>query len=198
MGSLDGTYQITFRIFGQPKTDTKWHKNQNPCRVGIGKTRPLPLIDEIMTRATLRLTKQSKAILMNKLLTGFHLYAGLESGFIPISKNVGIKIFANRLDRDDTYQTQKQAYQYEIAPRVGQKFSLHLPCAYRAFIAKRQLYGYITERAQNVGKTYINRAFLQKVREAGLGTWDMHPENVGKINGKVVCIDFGHITTSDP
>lgn len=131
---------------------------------------------------------------MNKILNGFHLYSGMESGFIPISKRVGIKLFCKKIDRDDSFNVQQKALRYGIAPKVGQKLCLHLPCAYKALIHKSKLHGYVTERADKVGKTKVTKDFLKKIRDAKISTWDMHSLNVGKIGKRTVCVDFGRTT----
>jgi hypothetical protein len=121
---------------------------------------------------------------------------GVESGFIRISDSTGIKLFPTKQERDHSFYGQYYGHKKKLAPAVGQRFHLFVPYGERGFdgLNRTKVYGYFTQVAQNVGRRAPTEAFLDKIREAKLNTWDLHHANLGTINGKMVCIDFGRVS----
>lgn len=127
-----------------------------------------------------------------------HSPSGVDSWFTPIDEKWGIKFFTDESLRNKSRAFQKTAAKYGLGPKVAQKVSVELP--------KYTAYGYVSERAETwpfeeylhhyeYGSYYddwdiydLGDKLFSKV---GFTFADDHPGNVGLIDGKLVCIDFG-------
>lgn len=145
---------------------------------------------------------------------GRKVASGLSCLFIKLSPKIGVKIFWTATERDYAYKAQQFASRYGLGPRVGDKLRISTKDK-KLFIAlksyrnkeepsswwnsrrKTALYGYMTQVASipKKGLTDVEHEKLcNKLELHGFETCDMHDENVGRINGKAVCIDFDPVT----
>lgn len=138
----------------------------------------------------------------------------IESGascvFIQLSKKVGAKIYFSRKNRDLSFKNQNKAYKKGIAPKVGEKFSLgKILCISAADdfydslgeVDYYSAYGYLTEIAESLKRepSYKSKNMKEIFRifqELGFYPDDIRKDNLGRINGKLVVIDFDDKTTS--
>jgi hypothetical protein len=130
---------------------------------------------------------------------------GVSCYFVPVTPFWGVKVYGSFYDRDEARDTQKEAAKYDLAPRVGKSYDLpEGPC-------------YVTEIAEVVAP--FNSEFEPDCQtDSSLDDWeeleseyryemnelideledkidwtfrDDHLGNVGYLNGRMVCIDFG-------
>lgn len=125
---------------------------------------------------------------------------GVECYFIPLAAlnwpRLGVKIYPNSISRDYAWDKQRTFAKKGLAPRVGGKFTISMPkfsdlMDENRYAKKKLLYCYVTELAENVGFTRISTKDQSRFKRAGYSTRDLHDDNVGTLNGKVVLIDFG-------
>ena len=139
---------------------------------------------------------------------------GCECYFLHLTPTTGVKIFYSRENRDYAYAAQRKAARHGIGVPVGQRFvirSLKIPTKIRDYWEASGYtdelgydqdstiyYGYVTIVAKKVGR--FNWDAHYKLIEAlyiiGLdGAEDLHEDNVGRYRGKLICLDFGKIST---
>lgn len=126
---------------------------------------------------------------------------GVECVFIKINKNEGIKIYPEKRDAKFAMERQKQAYKYGIAPKVLSKVEKCFFDMYSYLDEETtHCYFYKTQVAEKVGnRTIKNRQEMNEIKSIFKKLkWcdgDFHSGNLGKINGKMVVIDFGREST---
>jgi hypothetical protein len=115
---------------------------------------------------------------------------GCECRFVKLNDAVGVKLYRTRAERDYAWQGQRVAAHYKVGPRagVGIKLPDARPRSYR--------WGYVTQVAERPDgyswrSTKKECALQRKLERLGIGGGDLHGGNVGLIDGKLVCIDFG-------
>ncbi len=137
---------------------------------------------------------------------------GVQCRFIKLNDKWGVKVFHRKDTRDYAYDNQKAAAKYKLGPQIGQKFDLPITLSedydgycYITEVAKilikyrydydrwedhkyTKLWDEITEKYKNRINTLCMK--LQKKINWDFET-DSHIGNVGLLNGKLVCIDFG-------
>ena len=122
--------------------------------------------------------------------------SGAECIYIRVTKTTGVKIFACREDAEYSISRQRKAHKIGIGPEV---LSPVHKCGIKGLpefedYTKAFAYFYITEVASGVGKRVTDEVVyrLEDMLESiGLGQNDLHEDNIGRINGKPVVIDFG-------
>jgi hypothetical protein len=132
---------------------------------------------------------------------------GAACKFVLLNEEWGIKLYNIGYIRDECYEWQKKAAEHGLGPQVGQ--IVNLPPGKGSFI-----YGYITQVAETLCDPWLNNnakssAFWARRRAKEIEIADEmaelrldlmnlinfnfvddHVGNVGRINGKLVCIDF--------
>jgi len=125
--------------------------------------------------------------------------SGISCAFVPINKKWAVKMYWDEETRDETYERQAGAAAHGVAPSVGACFDLpesDCPEDYR--------YGYITEIVECGSEVFnaiygteeywaiwteitddLEAAINWKFEDFGFG-------NVGRKNGKWMCVDFGN------
>lgn len=133
-------------------------------------------------------------------LIGDKSASGAEAMFFRLSKysRFGVKIYNNQEHAEQAYRSQKFAASKGLAPKVGKR----LVVIYREKKTSRYaetLYGYETQIARKVYyKSPVWRSQSKELErrliEIGMGR-DFHPGNCGTIGHRLVCVDFGNIST---
>ncbi len=133
-------------------------------------------------------------------LVGNKTASGAEAMFFRLSKSskFGIKVYHEQDEAEHAYRSQKLAASKGLAPKVGKR----LVVIYRRTKTSKYpdtLYGYETQIARKVhykDKIWQNQAndLENKLLKLGMGG-DFHPINCGIIGQRLVCVDFGGIST---
>lgn len=132
---------------------------------------------------------------------------GIECVFLPLNSKIGLKIYPYKHERDKAYDSQKVFYKKGVAPAVGQKIDLSLPEMHRddpdmSFARDIPQYGYTTQIAEKYPWDKDRRAGLKDLPKkdrnrfikSGLPLWDLHEDNIGIVDDKIVFLDFGVAT----
>lgn len=135
---------------------------------------------------------------------------GIECMFIKLNKKQGVKIFPTESKAKFARKRQRKAYKYGIAPKVYSKVCKCLVDNLRKFdrdgffideSGNERMFGYcyITEVAHKGGRhTPKEIKRLEAVYDhLGFKSYDFHGGNLGRINGKLVAIDFGKESTTN-
>lgn len=146
----------------------------------------------------LRYDNKNKALIGQLLFKKFPFKAGVEGAFVPLNDHIGIKLYFLKYSRNVAVRQQAKAFKHGIGPAVGDKFELYFLFGDEMhFMTRYILYGYITERAHDVGKVRPNKEFLktlEKVLNTDRLDFENNWGNVGRIGTHVVAVDFGPIT----
>lgn len=139
---------------------------------------------------------------------------GISCVYFALNTKVGAKMYASEKTRDQAYKKQAHAYQYKLAPQVGDCFSFdcfwigHNPCSLPD-LKHKVIYGYMTQNAEvyknkrfcSLGEQLSKSAFNSQMwdlernlKEIGIVNEDIHSENVGFIGKRMVCIDFDDVS----
>ena len=114
---------------------------------------------------------------------------------------IGIKCYTSEHSAKIARANQIKGEEAGIAPLTGQAFKISL----RIGSSYLEIFGYLTEIAKVVEDDYTltdefqygneaHDALVDTMRENGLNTNDLHSGNVGKIDGRFVCIDFDSVS----
>jgi hypothetical protein len=128
---------------------------------------------------------------------------GCECIFIKLTPKIGIKIFPALWNANYSYRGQKKAAKHHLAPKVlsnVRKYLINLNYYDRGDVFEDgQKYGYFykTEVADKPGRVGCIEEdnLTQGLESLGLSGNDLHSANEGRIKGKLVCIDFGKMST---
>ena len=123
--------------------------------------------------------------------------------FVPLTKKIGAKIYFDGSNRNFSHSNQIHAHSNGMGSRVGDKFEMNFLCIseqnderYVREAYKRKVYGYLTEIAEHVET--ISRSdkmdICKKLKSIGLKSHDLDARNLGRINGKLIVIDFDMLT----
>jgi hypothetical protein len=103
--------------------------------------------------------------------------------YVQITSRYGAKFFTRKRACEECFMRQTAAYFLGFGPKALFKGK------------KKGYYYYVTEHAE-LGK--VNREQLSKLRKQidrmGWATFDLYSDNIGKVNGKPVLIDFDSCT----
>ena len=124
---------------------------------------------------------------------------GATCRFIPISTELGVKLYLNRKIRNRSLKAQQRAARHKLGPKVGDCFEMLIFISERGYAGGRnervaKMHGYLTQRMQ-IPRSDKNIDFdLQilklKLRKIGIHHNDLHNENVGYFNGTLMAVDF--------
>lgn len=127
--------------------------------------------------------------------------------FVPIGR-IGVKFYHSAKARDWAFAVQKYAALFDLAPRCCNLFETDnefivwhydLEMDQMDLSGQTKAYGFITQRARMTKKTAVLENSIErkrrlkitrKLREIGIYHEDIHEENYGHLNGRLVCIDF--------
>lgn len=132
-------------------------------------------------------TYKKLAALINKINFRKHkkTYSATVHYYIQISGKYGVKFYKSRRAMEECFFRQSAAHFAGFGPKAFFKGK------------KKDYYYYVTEHA-NQGRGVVNTeelAFVRKnVAKMGWSTYDLYGDNVGKVNGKPVLIDFDNCT----
>lgn len=123
---------------------------------------------------------------------------GYSCMYIPLDKNFGVKMFRTRDERDAARKYQKLGHKHGIGPAVYQNVRVYHGITSKYTVRKIYKWGYVTQVAaicsaiDENSHEYIE--LVEKIRELDLSAGDLHSSNVGRINRKLVCIDFDNMS----
>jgi len=150
--------------------------------------------------------KFSEAGLIKKIRKG-RSRNGVTCTYIKWTKHVGLKVFTSKWARDQCAKLQGIAAENKLGPKVGEKAQFEVLWGetddWDSFenapqMRMKKLYCYFTEHADRPRKyqrTGKKRRDLEcKLHRVGIDHNDLHTENVGLVNGKLVCIDFDYVS----
>ena len=132
-------------------------------------------------------------------LVGNKSASGAEAMFFRLSKSskFGVKVYDDQEHAEQAYKSQKLAASKGLAPKVGKR----LVIMYRRTKSShpQAMYGYETQIARKVyykSPAWKNQSqeLERRLIELGMGR-DFHPTNCGLIGQRLVCVDFGNIST---
>jgi translation elongation factor EF-Ts len=105
--------------------------------------------------------------------------------YIQITGRYGVKFYKKKRAMEECFFRQNAAHFAGFGPKALFKGK------------KKDYYYYVTEHAEQ-GKNALNREEIAEVRKnvakMGWSTYDLYGDNVGKVNGKPVLIDFDTCT----
>lgn len=121
---------------------------------------------------------------------------GWDARFVPITDRWAVKVFRNADIRDSAYHWQHRAALHQLGPLVGDYFDLGKEYCYITEIAEPALdvdaFDWSEEdiRLQEEFRNELDE-LIYALKRIGFGFGDVHMSNVGWLNGRLVCIDFG-------
>jgi len=111
--------------------------------------------------------------------------------FVPLTKKIGAKIYFDGSNRNFSHSNQIHKFEMNFLCISEQNDERYVREAY-----KRKVYGYLTEIAEHVET--ISRSdkmdICKKLKSIGLKSHDLDARNLGRINGKLIVIDFDMLT----
>lgn len=122
--------------------------------------------------------------------------AGMVCHFVKLDDDWGVKCFRRERKRNECYNWQKKAAAVGLGPKVGEMFSFGKYFCYITQVA--EVYHNIESMdwddycdIERDNQDEIDK--LKAELEEKIGFWfsDDHIGNIGFINGRMVCIDFG-------
>jgi len=116
-----------------------------------------------------------------------------------LPEGFGVKFYYSAIDRDYAWNRQKLAHENGFAPEVGQRVDAITKdgsriCGYMTEVAEKD------EDIDREDRIALNhRAGLKRAYKQTFGSEarDIRGANIGRIDGKVVMIDFGPLTDQD-
>jgi len=127
---------------------------------------------------------------IKRLNKSYEYASGIEALFFVVD-DIGVKLYDNKKCADFAYTTQRLASEHYLGPRVFSRINV-----------KGVGFGFLTEVAdtsefydwdEDSEECDDLRDELYKI---GIDHGDLHEDNVGTIEGRLVCIDFGPISAS--
>ena len=124
--------------------------------------------------------------------------AGGACMYFRLNRHAGVKLYRDKEARNYAVQMQDKAHGLGLGPEVGSLFEFHFPDmldgTWATDVKRRKMYGYVTQNASvKIGhasdREEMDR-FCEEMEAAGFSAWDLAWINIGRINGKLVCIDF--------
>jgi len=99
--------------------------------------------------------------------------------YVQITGQYGVKFFTKKRACEECFMRQTAAYHLGFGPKALFKGK------------KKGYYYYVTEHAQlgNVRKEQLSK-LRKQIDQMGWSTFDLFSDNIGKVNGKPVLIDF--------
>lgn len=142
-------------------------------------------------------TKRKEELLFTKIAKGKYIRRGVSCLFLPITKNVGAKLYKTKRIRDYAAKYQRLAADHKLGPQVGDAFTLEWNNIFLynwASTKPIKVYGYLTQVAQQLKRTPSlkqQHELHAKLVETGLHCDDDKPMNLGRCGKNIVILDFG-------
>jgi hypothetical protein len=139
----------------------------------------------------INLNKRQLKKALQKKMREYQFESGIEAEFYVVN-GVGLKFYEDKYSADFAYETQKLAAEHWLGPKVFNKINI-----------KGIGFGFITEIADTSIEDYWEEdseeyeTLSEELNNIGIFHGDLHGGNIGTINGKIVCIDFGPVSTSN-
>lgn len=122
---------------------------------------------------------------------------GCSASFMKINNDWGVKIFNHEYVRDDSHREQAKAAEFGLAPRVGDKFNFGnkycMVCevAEPFYDTSKEGFNWTHFLDLQEKTADMREEFSRELMEAtGFCFTDNHVCNIGKLRGRIVCIDF--------
>lgn len=139
---------------------------------------------------------KSKKLLLDSLENKVcKLKVGSNCTYVPLDKGVCAKLYKNKKQRDRCIKLQDIAATNSLAPKVGDKFSIKLFFINKLndTITSHNMHGYLSQRVELRG-VHLTDGKVTKIKQdlldIGINHFDIRRDNVGYLNGSLVCIDF--------
>lgn len=144
--------------------------------------------------------KRNTALNPVKIQNGCYQWGeGAECTFIRVDKISGLKLYTTKEEAQSAIRKQRKAHKHGIGPEAFGKVEPYW-LTYRDGSINQE-YGYLTEYAKPIGRKHRG-IYNKKVNELenkmfkiGLRSYDIAHRNCGIIKGKLVCVDFGDLST---
>jgi len=135
---------------------------------------------------------------------------GVSCRFIPFNADWGIKVFESETERDRAVYWQRKAAEVGLGPKVGVVFEIK-NLEHHVYDVSHTVYCHVTERvdmSRQKGLSTVDGSHQHMIKQIrtlrrllrakiGFNFEDDHHNNVGYLNGHLVCIDFdAHISTA--
>lgn len=120
--------------------------------------------------------------------------SGAEATLVKLNPKLGVKFYRTRKERDFAYKMQKFAYKNGIGPAALNKVRINgRGIQHGAGLVK---WGYVTQLVESLRISHEDLTLLSaRMDKCGLSIVDIAEDaNVGLLNGRPVCIDFGPIS----
>jgi hypothetical protein len=135
----------------------------------------------------------------HKKLRSVRKRSGISCVYIRWSKQVGLKIYRSKRERNLTVARQRLAAEHSLGPRVGELIeveALVMSGGWEDCVDLRHkiLYCYFTEHVEPGSRKWCRAKELDlkdKLQQIGLYCSDLHHDNVGRRGKSIVCLDFG-------
>lgn len=140
---------------------------------------------------------------MNKVIreSPQKMRSGAACIYIPITKTICAKLYTRKVVRDQTYKIQRHAARFGLGPKVGDKFTypVLLVNRWEEINVSNVVYGFLSQRAKITGRNSEKDGEYMSVRLNSIGIChdDMHTYNLGYIDGRLVCIDFDSLYSTE-
>ena len=142
----------------------------------------------------------TQALFLHQVHAIAHLPSGAQCLFVPLTDDIGAKLYYTECARNSAASTQQMAFTKDLAPRVGDSFHIDWnnlfvaqPDGLTAEFRRISIYGYLTQRAQTGGpfERQAISALIRRLNALGaVENYDDSDANFGVIDGRLVCIDF--------
>ena len=118
--------------------------------------------------------------------------------FVTLTPEWGIKCFRNEASRDKSWENQRAASEFDLAPMVGDKFNFGkyycMVCEVAQTLYPQQNVNDLQWseylEIQNMHRDEIGELRAELENKIGFSFYDDNIGNVGYLNGKMVCIDM--------
>ena len=144
---------------------------------------------------------------------------GVETFFFPVNSRRALKVFAEKKNARNSFNRQKKAFEHGLAPKVlsNNIFEVMIPMGFDSMFKRKspiyqdlhdmlcgnRLYGYYTQiiKMVNSEKDYTEEEEKELINKLyklfpDVSLDDIHDGNVGRIDGKLVMVDFGDESAS--
>jgi len=138
---------------------------------------------------------------------------GVSCRFIQLSPRIGLKLYLTKKEAKFAFLGQEKAYKKGLAPKLysgvdryvvrgideregheDNRILYRSEFGFKTQIANPVLDYSLCDEYGNYSRKYEN--FLSKVYEANIPDQDLHDDNLGLINNKIVIIDFCSVSMS--
>ena len=115
---------------------------------------------------------------------------GISSYFLPVSPEIGIKLFPKKGERDRSRYKQNIANLAGLAPKVGDTIDI---CGFYGYYTERVIMLHTLYKFNKIPKKILNQMYdlEDQLLESCDFKIDTNWQNYGFIGKRIVCVDFG-------